>query len=122
MIFRPELARAVMDGRKTVTRRLCNDNPRSPWWREVCGFSPGGGPNGTYAVQMGRALPAVGRIRVLDVRRETLLAMRSGSGLCSEEASLEGFASFEAFREAWVAINGSWAPLAEVWRVRFERA
>lgn len=36
IMFRPELAARVMDGTKTVTRRLCSDNPRSPWWREQC--------------------------------------------------------------------------------------
>jgi len=39
--FQPHLAEAVIAGTKTVTRRLCSDNPRSPWWREECGLKVG---------------------------------------------------------------------------------
>lgn len=116
MIFRPELAQAVLDGRKTVTRRLCSDNPRSPWWREICAFQVGR----DYAVQAKRGTPAIGRVRVVDVRRETLIPMVGRRG--PDEAALEGFESAHAFRLAWVEINGRWDVLAEVWRVEFERA
>lgn len=115
MIFKPELALAVLEGRKTVTRRLCSDNPRSPWWRDVGALEVGR----DYAVQSKRGTPAIARIRVLDVRRETLIAMRAGP-VAEREARAEGFGSLEAFKNAWLRINGSWEPLAEVWRIEFE--
>lgn len=117
MIFRPELAVKVMEGSKTVTRRLCSDNPRSPWWREVCAFEVGR----DYAVQAKRGTPAIGRIRVLDVRRETLMPVAVGPDK-DREARWEGFESPEAFIDAWREINGQWDVLAEVWRVQFEVA
>lgn len=115
MIFKPDLALAVLEGRKTVTRRLCSDNPRSPWWRDVGALEIGR----DYAVQSKRGTPAIARIRVLDVRRESLLIMRAGH-VGEQEARLEGFRSLEDFQAAWERINGSWEPLAEVWRVHFE--
>lgn len=104
-----------MAGTKTVTRRPCNDNPRSPWWRQRCALEVGR----DYAVQAKRGTPAIGRVTVVSVRRETLAAMQSGSGLCTDEAVAEGFSSFEAFRELWTEFHGGWDPLLEVWRVEF---
>jgi hypothetical protein len=117
VIFRAELAEKVMAGEKTVTRRLCSSNPRSPWWREVCALQVGR----DYAVQPKRGVPAIGRVRVVSVRRESLLGI---GGLfvtaADEEARREGFDSYSAFKEAWIEINGGWNVLAEVWRVEFE--
>lgn len=115
MIFRPELAEAVLEGRKTVTRRLCSENPRSPWWSEVCALEVGR----DYAAQAKRGTPAIARIRIVDVHRETLLGMGHGPP-GNREARREGFGSLAEFQEAWIEINGRWDPLAEVWRVAFE--
>lgn len=105
--FRPALAAAVMDGSKTVTRRLCSDNPRSPWWRERCALKPGR----DYAIQPGRGRPAVGRAIVIDVRREHLGAVDE------TEARLEGFTDLAGFVGAFTKINGQFDPNAGVWRV-----
>lgn len=115
MNFRPELAAKVMSGEKTVTRRLGSANPRSPWWHGGCSLKPGR----DYAVCPGRGKNAIGRVRVLNVRRETLIPI--GVGRRREaEALYEGFATAEAFIVAWTEINGHWDPLARVWRVEFE--
>jgi AcrR family transcriptional regulator len=36
MIFKAELADLVLEGRKTATRRLLSDKPKSPWYSEAC--------------------------------------------------------------------------------------
>jgi hypothetical protein len=52
---------------------------------------------------------------VTALRREPLhLVMQPG------EAESEGFDSFDDFKAAWEAINGSWDPMALVWRVQME--
>lgn len=110
MNFRLELAEAVMAGRKTVTRRLASENPRSPWWWQRCGLELGQ----DYAVCPGRGKPAIGRARVVGLRRETL------DMVTNEEARREGFADVHAFGDAWRAINGRYEPDAIVWRVELE--
>ncbi len=110
MNFQPELARAVLDGRKTVTRRLVSDNPRSPWWRARCGLEAGE----PFAVCPGRGKHAVGRGRVIRVSRVAL------GRLDEVEAGREGFASVAAFERAFAAINGVYDPDAVVWRIEFE--
>lgn len=110
MNFRPELAQAILDGKKTVTRRLPSDNPRSPWWREGCSLRV----NRLYAVCPGRGKNAVGRVVVTDVRMEPL------HGVMAEgEPEKEGFASYEDFRTAWCEINGAIYLGEYVWRVEF---
>lgn len=113
MNFKPELADQVMDGRKTVTRRLTSENPRSPWWRKRCSLKV----NHTYAVCPGRGKNQIGRVRIVSVRRQPLhLALLPG------EAEKEGFADEQQFITAWKAINGGWDDMALVWRVEFEVA
>jgi hypothetical protein len=113
MNFRPELAQAVMAGRKTVTRRALSDNPRSPWWRERCSLVVGR----DYAVCPGRGKHAIGRISIVSVRRVRL------GDLDEAEAQREGFAGGREFVAAFEAINRCYAdPDALVWRVEFEVA
>lgn len=123
MNFQPDLAAKVMSGRKTVTRRLVSANPRSPWYRERCSLVPGR----TYAVCPGRGKPSWGRVRVLSVRRELLgevfgWTLGARTRLGDVGALREGFEDAVAFKLAWLKINGSYAPEAEVWRVEFEVA
>jgi hypothetical protein len=108
--FQPHLAEMVMAGTKVVTRRICSDNPRSPWWRERCALKPGR----DYAVQVGRGLPALGRARVVSVRRERL------GELDDAEARREGFPSRGHFEATFRAINGGYDPDVDVWRVELE--
>src|SRR4051812_43017888 len=100
MNFRPELAEKVMAGAKTVTRRLVSDNPRSPWSRESCSLRV----NRSYAVCPGRGKNAIGRVRILSVRKERL------GWIGPHDAIHEGFPTVQAFQEAWTAINGSYDP------------
>ena len=111
MNFKPELAAAVMRGDKTVTRRLVSDNPRSPWWREQCGYRVGQ----VVAICPGRGKHAIGRAAVVSVDKMTLAV------LSSSEAQAEGFRDTAEFERAWAAINGgSYNPWAIVWRIGLE--
>lgn len=110
MIFRPELAELVMAGEKTVTRRACTTNPRSPWYRERCGYRVGQ----VFTVNPGRGIPNVGRARVVSVRREPL------GRLSSDEARREGFPDAGAFEATFEALNGGYDPSLEVWRIELE--
>ena len=110
MNFRPELAQAVLDGRKTVTRRLVSSNPRSPWFEGGCSLKVGQ----DYAICPGRGKHAIGRTRVVSVELERL------NWVDADEAIREGFPTVLAFREAFTAINGGYDPHALVWRVGLE--
>jgi len=110
MIFRAELAAKVMAGEKTVTRRLCSDNPKSPWWHDRCIYVPGK----EFSVQPGRGKPRVGTACVVLCSRMILGKMSSA------EAKREGFTSVSAFIAAWSEINGCFDVFARVWRVEFE--
>jgi hypothetical protein len=109
MIFKPELAALVVAGEKTVTRRLCSDNPRSPWWFERCAYQRGK----VFTVNPGRGVVRIGEARVTHVRRMPL------GHLSLSEARAEGFASSREFREAFAGINGEYDPELMVWRVEF---
>lgn len=110
MIFRPELAAKVMAGEKTVTRRLCSTNPRSPWYRERCTYLEGK----EFAVQPGRGKPSVGRARVISAQRGRL------GRLTDAEARAEGFEDEPHFAAAFALINGFYDNFLEVWRIEFE--
>jgi hypothetical protein len=110
MIFREDLAEKVMRSEKTVTRRLCSDNPRSPWWVEKCSLIVGR----DYSVCPGRGKTAIGRVVVTHVHR-----MRLG-WISHAESLKEGFGSRSEFYTAWNAINGAFDVRALVWRVEFE--
>lgn len=109
MNFRPELADEVLAGRKTVTRRIANGNPRSPWWTGGCSLETGR----DYAVCPGRGKGALARVVVTDTVLEPL------GYLTDAEAVREGFADASGFAAAFEAINGSYDPEVLVWRVEF---
>jgi hypothetical protein len=115
--FQPDLAALVMDGTKTVTRRLCSDNPRSPWWKERCALVAGR----DYAVCPGRGKAQVGRVVIVDTRRDRLIGVgyTAVPFVRDVEAEREGFPNAAAFRAAWETINGHYDPMALVWRVEF---
>jgi hypothetical protein len=110
MIFKRELAEAIVQGRKTVTRRRVSGNPRSPWYRRRCGYRVGQ----TFTVNPGRGVANIGRARVIAVVREHL------GHLTDEQARAEGFASAEEFYSTWKLINKRYDPLVHVWRLEFE--
>jgi hypothetical protein len=115
MNFQPDLAAKVMAGEKTVTRRLVSDNPRSPWWREKCGYRVGQ----EVAICPGRGQHAIGRAEITSVDQGPL------GWLGEDEALAEGFRpagsgfarSSDLFVAAWTKINGRYKPGAIVWRV-----
>lgn len=107
--FRRELAAAVMDGRKTETRRALSDNPNSPWFRGGCTHEVGS----RHAVCPGRGAPGIGYIVVDDVALVRL------EQITPDAAIAEGFANVPAFIAGWEALNGEWNPRQRVWRVRF---
>jgi hypothetical protein len=110
MNFQPELAEKVLRGEKTVTRRLANDNPRSPWYVWGCSLRAGQ----DYAVCPGRGKHAICRVEVVGTIRQPL------GELSNAEARLEGFVDKREFREVWERINGSYDPGILVWRVEFK--
>ncbi len=112
MNFQPHLARLVIAGKKTVTRRIASSNPRSPWNAAGCKLTIGR----DYAICPGRGKPAIGRARVLSVRLIPL------GRLSPDEARREGFDSIAAFEAAFTQINGSYDPQVMVWRVQLQRA
>lgn len=111
MNFRPELAAAVMDGTKRVTRRAVSENPNSPYHPRRAKRMVGK----RIAVCPGRGKRRIGRVRVAaveldygfspELRRPTL-----------REARLEGFDSVDAFVAKWVELNGHGG--RDVWRIR----
>lgn len=125
MMFRPALARAVMLGEKTVTRRACSSNPRSPWYRERCSLKPGQ----VVAVQPGRGLPRIGNATVHGVARElfnpSLItwaeAMREGfrNHYSDEGIAISGEYAHDNFRATWLALHGDLDPV-EVWRIELD--
>jgi hypothetical protein len=112
MMFKAELARLVLAGEKTVTRRLAKDNPRSPWWLERCRYRAGS----RLPVACSYSAPPLGWIDVVSVER-----MRLGR-LDADEARREGFTTVEEFEAAWTRINGSYDEDMLVWRVEFSPA
>ena len=108
--FRPELAEAVMAGRKTVTRRLVNtDNPRSHWHRNQVAKLTGK----SVAVCPGRGKHQIGRVTVTAVERDLFYP----ASITDIEARREGFDSAEAFVATWKKLHkGSVLPVY-VWRV-----
>ena len=79
MIFR-DTHEEVLDGMKTQTRRLVKEGDFQLDWPMTCVFREmkSGGDrliwreNQTYAVQPGRGKHAIGRIGIIDIRREQL--------------------------------------------------
>lgn len=112
MNFQPALAAKVMAGEKTVTRRVVSESPRSPWYRGRCALEVGR----TFAVCPGRGKSAIGRARILGVRRELFEPLE----ISTEEARAEGFVSPSAFWGVWASLHGSFDECT-VWRIEFER-
>jgi hypothetical protein len=111
LTFKPELAEAVMAGRKTVTRRRLSDNPNSPWWRESCRFIL----DRDYAVQPGRGRTQIGRAFITFVSKQRLGAMSEG------DAQAEGFEDLSGFYATWSSLYGSVDLDQSVWAVGLER-
>jgi uncharacterized protein YhfF len=88
MIFKPELARAIMRGKKTQTRRRIK--PGENGCRYKAGHS--------YAVQPGRGKTAICRLQVLDVTTAPL------ASLTQRDAIAEGFKTRAEFADYWMRL------------------
>lgn len=112
MIFRPDMARAILDGRKTETRRPVSDNPNSPWWRGACAYEEGR----DYALCPGRSKPAIARIRL------TLPPWRQQvCDVTDDDARRESFETRDQFF-TYLRILHKGKPIMHltVWALRFE--
>ena len=89
MIFKPELARKVVDGSKTMTRR-----------RGDVSYSP----ERWYKVQPGRGKFHVCHVFVTSVREERLGDITLG------DACAEGFQRVSDFIDYWMKLNRTWSP------------
>ena len=89
MIFKPELARKVVNGSKTMTRR-----------RGDFSYSPGH----EYKVQPGRSKFHVCHVFVTRVRAERL------GDISQSDAKAEGFKDTSEFVAYWMRINKTWSP------------
>lgn len=78
MLFKPELATKVLAGEKTQTRRVKNlgEHLGDIWGGGKAVFRSDGRVKWlvgrTYVVQTGRGKPGIGRLRLLDIRKELL--------------------------------------------------
>jgi hypothetical protein len=111
LTFRPELAEAVMLGKKTETRRRLSNNPSSPWWREKCGLKMGR----HYAVQPGRGKKQIGRALIVHVSTGLL------GHVDNLAARREGCAGRREFVALWEDLHGAFDPEEVVWVVWLER-
>lgn len=93
MIFSPKSIEAILEGRKTVTRREAV--PGKP-----CRYQSGR----TYAVQPGRGKKAVARIRIRSVQPEAWFGYYA-LGDMDREARREGFETWSELCAAWCKLN-----------------
>ena len=114
ILFKPDMKQAIIEKRKTVTRRqgkkrwnvgaehLCYT--RMPW---------GKNPGKPFA-----------RVRIVDVRREIQPGYdwSVSQELADIEGRREGFQSWEEFRALYMKINGPSSLDEPAWRVEFELA
>jgi uncharacterized protein YhfF len=108
--FRPVLADRVLAGRKTVTRRLISDNPRSPYHPDRAVELVGK----RVAICPGRGKHRIGTAVVAKVERETFDPMHAHSS----EVEAEGFVSLSELLGVWATIHRDLSPV-EVWRIEF---
>lgn len=102
MIFQPQLAKLVLQGRKSQTRRKVQPGKQP---RYQAGKS--------YAIQPGRGKPAVGRITVTDVQIAYL------GDIDLRDAKREGFATRQEFVDYWTSLHGRFDPDVRVWVISF---
>ncbi len=115
MLFGKDLIPAILEGRKTVTRRPVKYDHSEGWIygpARPCRYKPGH----VYAIQPGRGKKAVGYLRVLLVTGPEEVA---DVGLGADWRR-EGFESPTAFVDYWCRLYGRWEPATRVWRIAFE--
>lgn len=105
----------VISGQKSQTRRIIKYGETFDGERIVkngrCMYQVGK----TYAVQPNRGKKAIARIRLKQLRRETV------QDITTHDAHAEGFDSVDSFLETWQRIHGKKTNLnREVWVFEFE--
>lgn len=103
MIFRPELARKIIRGEKTMTRRPIKPGEKHCRYRE----------GRDYAVQPGRGKAESCRILILTVEDQAL------GDLTYRDARAEGFKTRDEFQAYWAGLHGHYDPAMPVWAIRF---
>lgn len=110
ILFTPEMAQAILDGRKTVTRRRWKKPRVKVGGLHQCYTRP------AFARPPGKPFA---RVRIVNVAFEWGVM----GGLTREqqeaEAGLEGFATRLDFYDAWYAINGPDSVYDGTYRVEF---
>lgn len=109
MIFKPQLAEAVMAGRKTVTRRPVSVNTASPYHPNRVGSAR------SVAVQPGRGEKAIGRARIVRISIGDFYPAL----IPEAEARREGFEDGADFKATWQEIYGDLRAV-RVWRIELE--
>lgn len=94
MIFKPILARQIVRGEKTQTRRPVKAKETDEFGITRCRYQPGR----SYSVQPGRGKPGEFRIRVTALTRESVGA------LTLEDARAEGFRTTHEFKAYWLGL------------------
>lgn len=103
MIFTPTLARKIVAGRKTETRRPVDPDARA------CRYRIGR----TYSIQ-GRANgPSLGRLQILAIDKQNL------GDITYESARREGFRTRDEFRAQWEETYGHYDTNQPVWVILF---
>lgn len=129
MQFKPELAQKILTGEKTQTRRTvkpgeylydpipdtkmvlgANKRTKDRCTKYLTKWVVGQ----TYAIQPGRGKAAIGRFKLLDIRRERV------QDITEQDAIAEGFGSISEFFGVFESINGKAALDKEVWVLTFE--
>lgn len=101
MIFRTELAKLIVQQRKSQTRRVVTST--------TCRYEIGK----SYAVQPGRGKPAICRITITDIRQERL------GQITLRDAKREGFVTTQEFFDYWAELYGGVDREQRVWVISF---
>lgn len=116
MIFAPELARAILSGRKTTVRIPIRPSHQHVWTdaqgrthrQTVCPYRTGH----SYAIQPG-GRTAIGRFLVISIEQAKLMDLEFA------DARAEGFKTQRDFYDHWLQAYGHIDPDQRVWMIGF---
>lgn len=102
MIFRPELAKLIVQGKKSMTRRPSHGETSCRYRVEH-----------VYRVQLGRGMPGRFPITIKAVREEAL------GEITLKDAKREGFVTTQEFADYWKGLYGKFDEDSRVWVISF---